>query len=293
MPTTQYSFPATWVRALCALLCVFALGGCAGLVASATGRLADNLSVAILEQDDPALVRDAVPAYLLLLDSLILSDPDNATVLVAASQMYAAYAVAFTEDEQRARRLSTRSRDYGRRALCAGHEPACGWAQLDYDAFVAALGAVGERHADALYAYTLGWLAWLRAHGSDWGALTDLPKVEAALLRLHEIDTAAHRAEVNLYLGILNTLRPPALGGQPEKGKEYFERAIELSGEHDLSAKVEYARSYARLVYDRELHDRLLSEVVAADPRAPSLTLSNILAQEQARELLETADDYF
>lgn len=275
------------------LVCLLCTGGCASFIASATGRLAENLSTAILEQDDPALVRDAVPAYLLLLDSLVLSDGDNQAALEAAAQMYAAYAVTFADDEQRARKLSSRSRDYGRRALCIAHTPACTWDGLDYDGFVQQLAQVPQRDAGALYVYTVGWLAWLRAHAADWSALTDLPKVEAALLRLENLDVAAHRADVNLYLGILNTLRPPALGGEPERGRKYFERAIQLSGERDLAAKVEYARGYARLIYDRELHDRLLHEVLEADPRAPERTLSNILAQEQARELLETADEYF
>jgi hypothetical protein len=58
-------------------------------------------------------------------------------------------------------------------------------------------------------------------------------------------------------------------------------------------AKVEYARRYARLMFDRELHDRLLQEVLAADPVYPELTLSNVLAQRQAKELLQSAEDYF
>ncbi|MDH4015412.1 MAG: TRAP transporter TatT component family protein, partial [Chromatiales bacterium] len=61
----------------------------------------------------------------------------------------------------------------------------------------------------------------------------------------------------------------------------------------DLSVKVEFARTYARLVYDRELHDRLLGEVLAADPDVPGLTLFNVLAQRQAEILLASADDYF
>ena len=44
---------------------------------------------------------------------------------------------------------------------------------------------------------------------------------------------------------------------------------------------------------DRVLYDRLLHEVVEADPEAPGLTLSNTLAQEQARRLLAEADEYF
>ena len=58
-------------------------------------------------------------------------------------------------------------------------------------------------------------------------------------------------------------------------------------------AKVLYAERYARLLFDRELHDRLLVEVLAADAHSPGLTLSNTLAQEQARLLLESGDEYF
>jgi hypothetical protein len=47
------------------------------------------------------------------------------------------------------------------------------------------------------------------------------------------------------------------------------------------------------LTYDRELHDRLLHEVLEADPQVPGLTLTNTLAQRQARVLLESADGYF
>ena len=78
-----------------------------------------------------------------------------------------------------------------------------------------------------------------------------------------------------------------------EKGRAYFERAIELTEGKDLSAKVEFARGYARTIYERELHDRLLNEVMAADPEVPGLTLSNVLAQRDAAELLASADDYF
>ena len=94
-------------------------------------------------------------------------------------------------------------------------------------------------------------------------------------------------------MGILLTLRPPALGGKPDEARDHFERAIELSGGRDLTAKVEYARSYARLLYERKLHDRLLNEVLAADPYADGLTLGNVLAKDDALALLAEADDYF
>ena len=54
-----------------------------------------------------------------------------------------------------------------------------------------------------------------------------------------------------------------------------------------------FAQQYARLVFDRELHDKLLNEVMNADARVDGLTLINLIAKEQASELLESADDYF
>lgn len=96
-----------------------------------------------------------------------------------------------------------------------------------------------------------------------------------------------------MYLGIILTLRPPALGGKPEEARIHFEQAIALSGGRDLSAKIEFAKGYAKLLYERELHDRLVSEVLDASPYAERLTLTNVLAQEEALRLRAAADDYF
>jgi signal transduction histidine kinase len=46
-------------------------------------------------------------------------------------------------------------------------------------------------------------------------------------------------------------------------------------------------------MFDRELHDRLLQEVMAADVQAPGLTLMNTVAKERAEQLLDSGDDYF
>jgi hypothetical protein len=47
------------------------------------------------------------------------------------------------------------------------------------------------------------------------------------------------------------------------------------------------------LMFDRDLHDRLLNEVLEADPDVSGYVLANTLAQKQALELLSSADDYF
>lgn len=275
------------------LVAVVALSGCGAIVSRATDSAAERLSQAILNQNDPETVRDAAPAYLILLDSVVQGSPDSASALSSASTLYAAYGITFVDDPERAKRLTERSRDYAERAVCAQRDTYCAWGEADYDGFVAALEETRPRDAAVLYAYAVGWLAYLRAHADDWGALAELPKVEAVLARLALLDADYEAGNVQLYLGILNTLRPPALGGRPEVGREHFERAIALTGGADLSVKLEYARGYARMMYDRDLHDRLLTEVVEADPEIDGLTLLNVLAQREARDLLASADDYF
>lgn len=269
------------------------LSGCASIVASAGAGMAEDLSAAILNQDDPELVREGVPAFMLLLDSMVRSSPKNPETLGAAAQIFAVYATAFVDDPDRARTLATRARDYGERALCARQRDACDLEQLVFDEYEDVIEKLAPRDADALYSYSVGYLAYIRARSAEFGALTGLPKVELALNRLLVIGPGDEAGSVNNFLGILNSLRPPALGGKPEVGRKYFETALALTGGRDLSVKVDYARSYARLVYERELHDRLLNEVLVAEVKQEGFTLVNSLAQQQAQDLLASADDYF
>ncbi len=276
------------------LLVLLALtSGCASLMSSAATGLAENLSDAVLNQNDPETARAAIPAYMVLLDSILESNPDDPELLSAAATMYATYGAVFADDEIRASRLTTRARSYALRAMCNTHKDACAWPELNYDDFVVSVRSVPAKHADILYSYGFASLVFLRAHASDWNSLAELPEIEA--LFYHYLDIAADQVtpSTHVYMGIMLTLRPPALGGKPEEAREHFEKAIELTEGRDLSAKVEFARGYAMLLYDRELHDQLLNEVMAADPEVHGLTLSNILAQEDAAIMLEEADDYF
>jgi hypothetical protein len=281
------------LRLLPALLILFALTGCASLVSSASGKLANNLSNAILNQDDPETVQAGMPSYLLLVDSLIEGDPQNENMLLAGSKLYGAYAAAFVKEPERAKRLARKARDYSDRALCAHDAKFCNVLDKPFEEFSAAIATLKTDDVPLLYASGTAWAGWIQANSSDWNAIADLAKVKAAMTRSVELDETYSHGEGHLYLGVFATLLPPALGGKPEEGRVHFERAIQLSAGRDLMAKVEYARRYARITYNRELHDRLLQEVLDANAMEPGLTLSNVLAQRQAKELLGSAESYF
>jgi hypothetical protein len=269
------------------------LAGCASLVGAGVSRMAGNLNAAILDQDDPATVREGAPAYLLLLDGLIEGDPDDADLLLRGARLYGTYAAAFVDDPERARRLAARSRSYGERALCVRLERLCGRLGAPFDLFAAAVAETGRGDVATLYGFASAWAGWVQANADDWRAIADIPRIEALMRRVVALDDGYERGAPHLYLGVLLTLVPPSLGGRTDEAREHFERAIALSGGRDLMAKVLYAEQYARLVFDRELHDGLLREVLEAEPASRGLTLSNTLAQERARALLESGDEYF
>jgi hypothetical protein len=269
---------------------VTASSGCASLIGS---MAADTLSSAILNQDDPQLVESGVPAYLLLVDGFIHESPENEGLLAAGAQIYALYGTRFATDADARVRHTAKAREYGARALCQAHPAACSWEGLSYDAFVAELAEVDEKQIDYLYAFALGWLSYLDATSDDLSAVAELPWVEAAMERALELDETYEAGSIHTWLGVLHSLRPPALGGEPEVAKAHFDRSLELSRGRDLSVKVEYARRYARLLYEQELHDRLLREVLAAPVDEDGYTLFNVLAQRDAEALLASSAEYF
>lgn len=279
-----------FVKTAGALLLAIVLTGCASMV---TQRLGNTLADAVVNQDDPETVRAGAPAYLLLLDGLIADSPDDRDTLLAGARLYGAYAAIFVDDKARALQMAKKARDYARRGLCADWPQVCKVEAAPYDQFVPSLHEVQAEGLEALYVYGTAWAGRIQADSSDWGAIADLPKVEAVMRRVVAMDERYDNGRAQLYLAVLNTLVPPSVGGRPEVGRGFFEKAIEISGGRDLMAKVEFARRYARMVFDRPLHDRLLKEVLAADTKVPGLVLSNVLAQREAAKLLASSGDYF
>ena len=267
---------------------------CAPIVSNITDNLARNLSDAVLNQEDPKIVRDGAPAYLLLLDSLVAGNPENPVILSSASDLYTSYSAIFVNDANRSKILSERALKYSKKALCISYEDSCNWDDYSFDDFNLSLDDLDMKYSDLLLTYSTSYLVYIRSHSNDWNAIARLPYIESALEYYVEKNPETENIDsVYTYLGILSTLLPPALGGDYEKGKRYFENAIEFSGDQNLSAKVEYALSYARPLYDRELHDKLLKEVISSNPVKKNYTLLNVIAKEQASSMLEDADEYF
>ncbi len=275
------------------LIPVLLLTGCASLVSSATSRMADNITVAILNQNDPATVRDGAPAYLLMIDGLIAGDPENEDLLLAGAKLYSSYAGAFIEDQERATRLAAKSLSYARQALCFELPQVCRASVDKLDQFEQSLSSVDKRELKLFYGFAAAWAGWIQINSEDWNAVADLAKVTAAFEHCLSVDEDFDGGGAHVYLGVIKSLLPAALGGKPEVARRHFESAIEISSGRNLMIKVLMAKHYARNVFDQELHDALLTTVKAADADYSGYTLINSLAKQEADQLLAESEDFF
>ncbi len=275
------------------LLCALLLTGCSALISSATVDMTAGLSRAILNNNDLATVETGAPAYLLMVDSLLYRDPESEPLLREAASIYTAYTDVFVKDVARAQKLTDKALGYALKAVCVGRAQACLLRLKDFKEFEKIVSALKPKDVPSLYALGSAWAAWIQVRRQDWNAVADIVRVETIMQRVVVLDELYQDGAAHLYLGVLSSFIPPALGGKPETGRRHFERALEISQSKNLMVKVMFARHYARLIFDRDLHDRLLNEVLKADPDIPGYVLANTLAQKQALELLGSADDYF
>ncbi len=279
---------------LAGLILAIGLAGCATLTEKAGDRLAGSLSAGIGNARDVETVRAGLPAYLLLIDGFIHTNPGSGGMLLAGARLYSAYAGGFVGDAERARRLADLGLDYARRGVCVDHKAFCSALNgNDFAAFERELGKLPEEHLSDLYVLASSYAAWVRADPGDYARIAELPRIEALLRRVTEIKRDHDHGNALAYLGVMNCLRPESLGGRPQLGQTLLTEAFQVSGDKNYMAKVLEAEFCARLLFDQERHDQLLNDVLAADPITDDLTLSNVIAQDRARQLIESGKDYF
>jgi len=262
---------------------------------AAVAFTAEDVARAAAKQSDPTVVRAGTPAYLMLLDGLIEASPDNARLLVAGCQAYSTYASLFTAEADQARTsaLCARAKEYGFRALSTRADLR-GALSGTLPEFSVMLQRFGRGDVPALFCTASSWARWTAANLDNLEALAELPLLEATMERILELDESYSYGNPHLLLGTYLAAKPAILGGDMAKSKEHFDRALALADEKFLPAKVLYAKYYVRRLQDRELFVRTLEEVLnAPSDTVPELTLSNAVAKEQAKELLEKTDEYF
>ena len=295
------------VRLATTLLAAAALAGCS-LRSMAVNAVMPTLAnpAVYLSEEDPEVVRDALPFLLKTIESILDADPAQQDALLFANTGFLLYANAFlqadaalaewddyevaSELNERARRMYLRARDYGLRNVEVDH-PDIAARLLDDPQSAAAVFDVED--VESLYYLGGAWMLAISL-GLDQPALVaDLPAARALLDRALELDEDFERGTLHSAFITLESVGE-AMGGSYARARDHFARAVELSDGQDAGPYLSLATGVAVAEENRAEFRELLETAIAIDPdEEPSNRLLNLIAQKRARVLLDHIDDLF
>jgi hypothetical protein len=284
-------------RFLALSVVVFLYSGCSldKFIIRQTGTLVDYGVISLYQESDLQIAKTALESNIKLLEGMIIGDPDNRDLRLLTCQAFSGYALGFAEDTdpQRAKQLYLRGRDHGLYVLHQ-NEIYTDNESKKLEVFQAALEQIGMDDIDALFWTAFAWAGWINLSLDDPQAFIDLPKVQAMMNRVMELDETYFMGAPLLFFGTVWGLKPRMLGGDPEKAKEYFEKNLEITAGKFLLTYVYYARFYAAKILDEDLYEQLLGKVRdAPDDVLPDYQLLNVIAKEKAKRLEAQKDNIF
>jgi predicted anti-sigma-YlaC factor YlaD len=300
----------TLVLSALVALAVLQLFGCSLkriTVNSLANALTENSTSVFATDDDPDLVMEAMPFALKTMEALLQSSPKNKKLLIGTAAAFVQYSHAFVlfqanaleqsnlnearKGRLRAKRLFLRARDYGLRALELSYPDISNSVVKDPFNVVR---LTKKEDVPALYWTAVAWGSAISVAKDDMALVGDLPVVTAFLERALELDESWQNGTIHEVFIVFDAGRTQAEGGGVQKAEAHFERAMELNKGRSIRPFVSLAESVCVKQQNRARFELLLKQVLEFDvERYPEYRLSNIIAQQKARQLLENIDNLF
>jgi predicted anti-sigma-YlaC factor YlaD len=286
------------------------LAGCGGLASRLAARALTSGGDAYGSDDDPELVRAAVPFGLKTMEGVLESQPRDERLLLALTSGFTQFGYAFVASDadaadlagrlaeakalhERARHLFLRARDYGLRALDQRQE-GLGLRLRQARDPAAVLAAAQREDVPYLYWTASAWVLAIVNGKGDMGLVAELPVPVAMMERAIALDEPWGEGALHEFFLSYRATQTVAEGGGPDKVKAHLDRALALSLNKKLGPRVAYAEGLLVQAQDRAAFTATLEDVLRADPgETPRHRLANVLSQRRARLLLDHVDDLF
>ena len=291
------------------LVALLAAPGCS-IKRLAVNKLGDALAgggTTFASDDDPELVKAAVPFSLKLMESLLNESPKHKGLLFAASSGFTQYAYAFVQQDaeeleekdvaaalemrKRAARLYLRARNYALRGLESAHP---GFTNALRTNALAAVKQLNRKDVPLAYWSAASWAAAVSVSKNNPDLIADLPKVEALIDRALELDEAFDHGAIHSFLITYELSRPGGQGDPEARARQHFDRARALSAGQMAGPLVSLAEAVSVKNQNRTEFKSLLDQALAINADAkPEWRLANLIMQRRARWLLARSDDLF
>ena len=240
--------------------------------------------------DDPELVKAAVPFSLKLMESLLAENPRHEALLLATTRGFTQYAYAFVQEEademedkdltaaeemrSRARRLYLRARNYGLRGLDVRHK---GFEKALRVSPKAAVNVATTKDVPLLYWTAISWAAAISLSKDNPDLIAEMPCVEALMDRALALNEAFDDGAIHTYFITYEMSRPGGTGDPAARSRQHFERAVALSNGQQAGPMVSFAEAVCVQKQDLKLFESLLKQALAINPDArPECRLANL-----------------
>ncbi len=289
------------------VLAAIALASCS-LKRTAVDIVGDALSGngdVFSSDEDPDLVREAVPFGLKTYESLLAVSPDHKGLLLAAASGFVGYAYILRQeadlmgnDEQeqaqareqrlRASKLFLRGQAYALRGLEVVHP---GFRTRLKQSPASALAMTEKQDVAFLYWAGAGLAGALSANKSDPELIADLPLAGALIARVLELDETYDAGAAHEFFVAYEGARP---GGSVEAARRHYRRALELSEGNRASVYLALAEAVSIREQNLEEFRRQIHAALGVDPnRVPRWRVVNTLAIRRARFLQDHVAEFF
>lgn len=285
------------------------LAGCSfrKMAVSKVGGVLSSGGSTFSSDDDPELVRAAVPFSLKLMEGLLAEVPNHQGLLLATASGFTQYGYAFVQldaDEleskdvdgadamrQRARKLYLRARNYGLRGLNERHRGFEAELRKNPKTAVARLT---KKDVPLVYWTAMSWAAAISVLKDNPDLIADLGIVEALMDRALQLDESFDHGALHGFFITYEMTRKGAAGDPAARSKQHFDRAVELSQGKQAGPYVSYAEAVMVQTQNKKQFEELLNAALAINPDAdPSTRLFNLIMQKRARWLLARTDELF
>jgi len=288
------SLATDWILHLLFAGVVATLCGCGTIGRIAVDRVGDALTSGgstFSSDDDPDLVREAVPFGLKTYESLLAVSPKHRGLLLAAASGFSAYAYLLEQHaevddldaasarrlHERAKGLFLRGRDYALRGLALDHPALPSTLTADP---ARALAVTQKSDVPFLYWTSIGWAGAIAAAKDDAQLIAELPIAAAAMARVLALDEPFDRGSAHEFFVTYEGSRP---GGDVAAARAHYARALALSAGERASLHLALAESVAVHEQNEAEFRALLARALAVDTDAvPELRVVNRLAQRRA-----------
>ncbi len=270
--------------------------------------LSNQQSTVFTGEDDPELVREALPFTMKFYETILEKDSMNAELYLVTGKLFCLYAQAFIlfpsdtlpdsmADQKkairkRAKKLLLRGRDYCLRGLELRHP---GFTTLLKGKTAdSALALTSQADTSFLYWCSASWMAAIIADRSDLALGMTVKKAASLMFRVVELNDQYDCGAAHEILCAYRASIPKALGGSDDKAREHFQKAVTYSSGEKISPYITCATSLSIKSNNHAEFIEMLQKALSVNiQKRPSLKLQNTIYQQRARWLLANADRLF